>query len=509
MRNLARSGRSAIIGAAILSVFALAAMTCTSADDQPPSTTPVAPVVPVAAVGLEAMSGRAQTLDGTAPANRERFIALSVGEHHNCALREDGRALCWGEDTQGQLAAPVDEQFVAISAGAEHTCGLRSDGAALCWGRWGYRGYRATSLLDEQLVALSSGGYHACALREDGTAICWGTYSGAYIERWSPPGETFVAIFSMAAHSCGIRPDGSTHCWNNGLKFQAPQPSRRENLASLSRGNLCDLNVPGNIVCLDWYGGPDYDVLPGEKLQYMGGSWDVGYRGFICGIRPDGSAGCSAVSPESDQDWYIPKIPSTQRFLDIGAGKDHACGLLADGSIRCWGSNLYGQAMPPPTQSSPPAAPTGDLICNSGVVIAKGSGCKMPEFTKTRVRGLAVAADGLGVVYEKENEVYETRYVSIDISFDANPVQVRDGWFKVDEASGHGAGSGCEGSGSAQDLLMSPTPGQVVYASNILARAPPPPATRCIVLAARSDTNGNWIIEKALVWEGRNRGLAG
>ena len=97
--------------------------------------------------------------------------------------------------------------------------------------------------------------------------------------------------------------------------------------------------------------------------------------------------------------------------------------------------------MPPPTQPGSPAAPPGDLICSSGVVIAKGSGCKMPEFTKTRVRGFAVAADGLGIVYEKGNKLYETRYVSIDISFAAIPVQVGDGWFKVDETSGYGAGS--------------------------------------------------------------------
>ena len=133
-------------------------------------------------------------------------------------------------------------------------------------------------------------------LQENGVAICWGTYSGAYIERWSPPRETFVAIFSMAAHTCGIRPDGSSHCWNNGLRFQAPQPARRGGLVSLSRGALCDLDISGDIICLDWYQGPDYDVLPGEKLRYMGGSWDVGYRGFICGIRPDGSAACSPVS---------------------------------------------------------------------------------------------------------------------------------------------------------------------------------------------------------------------
>ena len=216
-------------------------------------------------------------------------------------------------------------------------------------------------------------GLHVCGLREDGVTVCWGKYGGDYIRPWSPSMHNFIAIFSQSYHTCGIEADGSSLCWINGLT-EPSKPARQQGFAALSRSGLCDLDFSGEITCLDWYGGPVYYVLPGERLRYMGSSWDSGHRGFICGIRPDGSAACSPVSRDSDLDWHIPTIPSTQKFLDIGAGHDHACGLLADGSIKCWGSNFKGEGLPPPTQPGPPPAPSSDVICNPGVLIVKGSG---------------------------------------------------------------------------------------------------------------------------------------
>src|SRR5690606_1729444 len=35
------------------------------------------------------------------------------------------------------------------------------------------------------------------------------------------------------------------------------------------------------------------------------------------------------------------------KFLSVSAGFDHTCGIVAGGTVRCWGSNDYGQASPP------------------------------------------------------------------------------------------------------------------------------------------------------------------
>jgi alpha-tubulin suppressor-like RCC1 family protein len=46
----------------------------------------------------------------------------------------------------------------------------------------------------------------------------------------------------------------------------------------------------------------------------------------------------------------------------LTAGYNHACALLADGTMRCWGSNVYGQLgdpSTPPSGSSAPVAVSG------------------------------------------------------------------------------------------------------------------------------------------------------
>lgn len=542
-RNLARSGRAAIAGLLIASALALAGMTCTPADqpqptppavakshsdgtpspsldDEPRQTTPVVSAAElkakptaivtssaatppaVAAVGLAAMSGRAKTLEETARANRKRFIALSVGPNHNCAIHEDGRALCWGWDSDGRLAVPGDERFVAISAGEYHTCGLRADGAALCWGSWEHQGPAATSMLADRFVAISSGRNHACGLRENGSALCWG---GVSPEPWPLTSDRFSAIFSLdSSSSCGIRADGASRCWPESGAESARWIEAR-GLASLSRGGRCGLKISGEVTCpAPKHGVLIHRPLSGEHLRFLGGSWDRHYRSFICGIRPDSSAACFPVAPRSDQDWNIPKVPSTRKFLDIGAGEDHACGLLADGSIKCWGSNHRGEGSPPPTQPGPPPAPPSDAICNPGVVIVKGSGCKLPEFTDTVMRRFAVTADGLGVVYGEADEIYETRYVSIDITFVGIPVRTDDQWFELRFPEY----ARCEGAGTVEDLLLRtwpPSAAETPDSKVIVAPAPQPPDTRCTVLSARADANGNWIIDKTLVWERERR----
>ena len=495
MENLSGPLRATVAGIVIVLALGLVGLGC-----QPRADSRVT-LPPVAAVGLAAMSGRAFSLDETAATVDGRFIALSVGADHNCALREDGRALCWGRDDQRQSSPPIDERFVAISVGTSHTCGLRADGASLCWGRWRLEGPTAHSMPAERFVAISSGGNHACGLRDDGTAVCWGVYPGGNLGQWSPAGERFAAIFSQSSPAtCGIKADGAALCWVNNLADPPWRPNNEGNLASLSRSRGCGLKRSGQVICPQPQSDDSFpSPSPGGRLRFMGSSWDGGDRGFVCGIRIDGTGACWPVRQGSNQEWNLPELRLSQRFLDIGAGHDHACGLLADGSITCWGRNRDGQALPPPTQPGPPPAPPTDVICNPGLVIVKGAACRLPKTIQAEVRRFTVTPDGLGVVYDEADEIYETRYGSIGISFTGPPVGVDDGWFRLERYSGE---TPCEGAGTAFDLFsryqgFSDRPS----GSRGPASALPQPLATCIVLAARAKANGDWVVDKALVWE--------
>ena len=94
------------------------------------------------------LGGRPITISNfgqASPPPNERFVTISSGAYHTCALRQDGAAVCWGarmsnthplrENSFGQSEPPAGEVFTAISCGDLHTCALRPDGTPVCWGK--------------------------------------------------------------------------------------------------------------------------------------------------------------------------------------------------------------------------------------------------------------------------------------------------------------------------------------------------------------------------------------
>ena len=69
--------------------------------------------------------------------NGDRFVDISSGILHTCALRADGHVVCWGSDEWGRSSPPEGERFIAVSSGNVHTCALTEDRTAVCWGGGG------------------------------------------------------------------------------------------------------------------------------------------------------------------------------------------------------------------------------------------------------------------------------------------------------------------------------------------------------------------------------------
>ena len=74
---------------------------------------------------------------------------ISAGLYHTCGVASNGSALCWGENSFGELGdgssakrsvptAVVNPAGVgswrAVSAGFYHSCGVAANAAAYCWG---------------------------------------------------------------------------------------------------------------------------------------------------------------------------------------------------------------------------------------------------------------------------------------------------------------------------------------------------------------------------------------
>lgn len=147
---------------------------------------------------------------GTTPEATARLpamVGVSAGSQHTCGIREDGRAICWGDNTNGKAPPEASaDTFRSIAAGGAHTCGIRDDGKVICWGV-NFFGQAPPGASADTFQSIATGGSHTCGIQADRKIICWG--SNHFGE---PPPEvstdSFQAIASGSNHTCGIGGDG-------------------------------------------------------------------------------------------------------------------------------------------------------------------------------------------------------------------------------------------------------------------------------------------------------------
>jgi alpha-tubulin suppressor-like RCC1 family protein len=137
---------------------------------------------------------------GARVTNLDDAIDVAAGSAHSCAVRANGRVVCFGDNEFGQLGdgtrsdrnlpsavGALAPRAVSVVAGNRHSCALTSDGSVYCWGLNdvgqlgdGSTTHRSTPVragtLDD-VVLLEAGGNTTCATRSTGAVYCWGENS--------------------------------------------------------------------------------------------------------------------------------------------------------------------------------------------------------------------------------------------------------------------------------------------------------------------------------------------
>jgi YD repeat-containing protein len=200
--------------------------------------------------------------------------AVSVGDHHVCALLNTGQVTCWGDDTNGQLgngpltgdvAAPPDPvtlpagtSATAVSAALNHTCVLLNTGEVTCWGAdtLGQLGNGPTGAVDTPpppitlpagttATAVSASWTHTCALLNTGQVTCWGDDSNGRLGNGAggsvdappapislPAGATATKVATGDNFSCAVLNTGQVACWGS------------NHYANLGDGTATDAQTP-------------------------------------------------------------------------------------------------------------------------------------------------------------------------------------------------------------------------------------------------------------------------
>jgi len=281
-----------------------------------------------------------------------KIRSISIGSNHTCGVADDGNAYCWGQNPLGLLgtaspaenytptAVPGISSTAVIVAGVYHTCAISTAGALRCWGQNfdGQLGNGSSTsraipdqiLSDPGLTVVSASFHKFCGLSTSGRAHCWGEANQEIrdIPNLAPTPTEISAALSFASLSaggdfaCGVQSGGQGWCWGNGWNGQ------------LGSGSSNGSGTPTRVSTAD-------------ALSLIAAG---GYH--ACGITTAGKTLCWGNNQNGElgqgnttlQRSLVPvAVNTTLVFTTLTSGRHHTCGLIADGSAYCWGSNGSGQ----------------------------------------------------------------------------------------------------------------------------------------------------------------------
>lgn len=239
--------------------------------------------------------GLGSHVDQLSPARVIGDVAtFALGQSHTCAVKTDGSAWCWGNNASGQLGVGAQVLHQAVpqavarmlsgvarlvsSTTSSHTCAIKQDGKAWCWGDNasgqlgdGTRTQRATPVQVSQDDAGSAFGEvtdmctarsSTCARKSDGSLWCWGagqrTRPRHLADAVAPGG-----LACGEQHTCFVDVDARVWCFGANGHGQlgrdtggiaVPTPRQVEGVGAVSfvnagRTHTCATRVDGALVC--------------------------------------------------------------------------------------------------------------------------------------------------------------------------------------------------------------------------------------------------------------------
>jgi alpha-tubulin suppressor-like RCC1 family protein len=303
--------------------------------------------IPLGAVLLAASFAR--------PALAQAFVQVSVGGFHVCALRNDGTAQCWGDNSRSQLGgsdtgiAQVVPRTVLglpnstrLASGYQHACALTQQVGVFCWGSnsAGQIGYAPSAsytsptplptagLLGVGGVDVGSGFSHSCMLKDTGEVLCWGNNSygehgDATITGYAPSLAIGIASATAIAvggnHNCAILFNGTVKCWGRNDVGQT----------GTSSASTTPVSTPALVSSLSGV----TSIAAGRQHTCAVSAGQV----RCWGSASDGRLGGTSITTS------IPTlVPGISDAVAVMAGDRHTCARLAGGTMKCWGDNSYG-----------------------------------------------------------------------------------------------------------------------------------------------------------------------
>ncbi len=300
--------------------------------------------------------------DGTCDADLSCFAdvcgcvnTLAAGDAHNCITKVDGTVWCWGANDTGQLgvagitSSPVPLQAAdALLGGAglralevdafDHTCALREDGQAVCWGENATGGSSPTlpsatpavpaaiALVEGAVQPAVGAGFSCFSFPLGGAFVgsCFGSNNVGQLTGVETPGPvnikgafTVAELVGGVGHVCGRTAMGEMYCWGNNASGQL---------------GVTPLTVPFSTTVRQILISPVGDIAVGRDHSCA----RVANQVQCWGANALGQLGDGTTTPSlTPITALIPEVP----ILRLSSGSDTICAIQGTGEVYCWGDN--------------------------------------------------------------------------------------------------------------------------------------------------------------------------
>lgn len=267
----------------------------------------------------------------------EEFVQIDVGFDHFCGITTEGYLTCTSaaggqssiEDTESRI-------FTDLSLFWDVVCAIDEEHDVYC-----YQAFEASpdsgefyddlvlqSAYDWELwdssanhIGVAVGFQHACSILDTGEMKCWGNNSSGECDYQH---DRFTSVAAGLQETCATLTDGSYKCWG---RYQEQTAG-----GSMGDADYVDVALGGEAYALsengevswmfgDYYGDPDN---PGY-LQLDGG------QGHACALRTDGTIECWG------EDIYGETVSPDGAYVQVAGGVRSTCGLDEDNHVTCWG----------------------------------------------------------------------------------------------------------------------------------------------------------------------------
>lgn len=287
----------------------------------------------------------------------EQTAYLAAGFNHTCAVSVTGNVYCWGDNADKQLGMDTSGIYqtlprlvygvlgtpAGIASKFNHNCVVTLAGRVQCWGSsslsqlgtdWGGMAIvpMKVSGIAAPVLSIDTGEDHSCAIDANGGVMCWGENDWGEIGNGLTGSQNSpVAVIGLSSgvdkvvigdhHTCALTSTGGVKCWG--------------------------VNDWGQL------GTGDYSnrIQPADVTGLTSGVIDIAAGTFhSCALLATNAIKCwgsNLLSQLGNENYSKSNVPIDVLNLNgtaiqISAGQDRTCSIMSDGTIKCWGDNLYG-----------------------------------------------------------------------------------------------------------------------------------------------------------------------